>query len=108
MTRKLIIQDCTSEDASPGPVFQKERLPDELGRNLDTVAKARQWLTNPFNWHEGNITIIKWNGLIPSVSRSHGHRLAMEPWDDGLPMCIVRQQYDRRNGKKEPEEEIVE
>jgi len=108
MTRKLVIVDCTSEDTTTGLIYQKEKLSEEFGRNLDTVAKARLWLTNPFNWHEGSITIVKWNGLIPSLSRHHGQRLTLETWDDGLPMCIVRQQYDLRNGKREPEEENAE
>ena len=103
MTRKLIIRDCTENDTK-APVIQKEKLPDEFGRNLDTVAKARQWLTNPHNWHEGFSWIIRWNGLLPTVNSTHGMRLVNEPWDDSLPLVVVRQQYDIRNGKKEPDQ----
>jgi len=81
--------------------IQTEKLSEEFGRNLDTVVKARKWLTNPFNWHEGRLFTIQWNGLLPTVSRYHGLRLIKEPHDDGLPMVVVRWQYDIRNGKKD-------
>ena len=74
-------------------------LPESFGRSLDTLEKARQWLTNPHNWHESTLFIIRWNGLIPTVSRKHGMRLQREWWDDGLPWCVVTEQRSRRSRK---------
>ena len=72
-------------------------LPELFGRNLDTLEKARQWLTNPHNWHTGELFVLRWNGLIPTVSQRHGERLIKEPWDDGLPWCVVYEQRRRRD-----------
>jgi len=99
-TRILKIIDSSSEVVSEVKL-QTEQLPAEFGKNLDTVEKARQWLTNPFNWHTGNIYIIKWDGLTPTVCERHGRRLVNEPEDNGLPAVIVRHQRDLRAGKKE-------
>ena len=72
-------------------------LPESFGRNLDTLEKARLWLTNPHNWHPGTFAILKWNGLLCSVRQDHGERLLREPWDDGLPWCVVFEQRKRRS-----------
>jgi len=104
--RRLIIDD--NEVQVVRPVLQSEKLSEDFGRNLDTIAKARLWLTNPFNWHESNMYVLKWNGLIPSVNRNHGMNLVNEPHDDGLPIVVVRQQRDIKNGKKEPVVDIKE
>jgi len=76
-----------------------EPMPEDFGRNLDTLEKARLWLTNPHNWHKSELYILKWNGLLPTVSESHGRRLTVETWDDGLPWCVVTKQRDIRAGR---------
>lgn len=87
-------------------------LPDSFGRSLDTLEKARLWLTNPHNWHESRLFILKWNGLLPTISREHGMRLQREWWDDGLPWCVVYEQRKRRTrterGEAMEEPEAVE
>lgn len=72
-------------------------LPESFGRSLDTMEKARLWLTNPHNWHDTNHFVLKWNGLSCTVNKRHGKRLIMEPWDNGLPWCAVYEQQRRRN-----------
>lgn len=72
-------------------------LPESFGRNLDTLEKARLWLTNPHNWHSSRLFILKWNGLLCSVSQEHGERLIREPEDNGLPWCVVIGQHTRRS-----------
>jgi hypothetical protein len=76
-----------------------EPLSEDFGRNLDTLEKARLWLTNPHNWHQSSLFIMKWNGLLCSVSREHGQRLLAEPWDDGLPWAAVYGQRQIREGR---------
>ena len=71
-------------------------LPESFGRNLDTLEKARQWLTNPHNWHLGTLAILKWNGLLCTIRQDHGERLLKEPFDGGLPWCVVTEQRARR------------
>lgn len=71
-------------------------LPDSFGKSLDTVERARQWLTNPHNWHHPGVFIIKWNGLVPTVDEVHGRQLLAEPWDNSLPAVVVSQQQRRR------------
>jgi hypothetical protein len=84
-----------------------EPLPESFGRELDTLEKAWQWLTNPHNWHESRVYIIKWTGLVCTVTREHGERLIREPWDWGLPLAVVTTQRLRRskNLKGEPMDE---
>lgn len=93
-------------DLPPDPVFelQKDPLPREFGLDLSTVARARQWLTNPHNWHDGNIFILRWDGLVPTVNRTHGMRLVEEPWDDGLPLVVVMEQRRLRQGGRREDE----
>lgn len=64
--------------------------------DLDTIAGARAWLTDPRNWHESLLFILKWDGLVPTVMRRHGERLLREPWDDDLPWCVVYERNRRR------------
>lgn len=105
MPRKLLIVDISGESTAKQNV-QVEKLSDDFGRNLDTIAKARKWLTNPYNWHDGNIFIIKWDGLLCTVSRAHGQRLVDEPWDNGLPEVVVREQIRIRQGGKQEKDDI--
>jgi hypothetical protein len=72
------------------------KLPESFGRNLDTLEKARLWLTNPHNWHSSRMFIIKWNGLVPSINEGHARRLMTETWDDGLPWSVVYEQRRRK------------
>ena len=90
-----------------GPAPSKsntEPLPESFGRNLDTIAKARQWLCNPHNWHHSNLFILKWNGLLCTVDRRHGERVWRETWDDGLPWAVCYEQKRRRIRDSGPEE----
>ena len=84
-----------------------EKLSDHFGRNLDTLEKARLWATNPNNWHEGKLFMVKWDGLLCTVSREVGFRLLAEPWDDGIPWAIMYGQSVRR-AKRERGEELDE
>jgi hypothetical protein len=110
----------STADALPFPIYDyqdgyveehatrdnTEPLPESFGRNLDTLEKARLWLTNPHNWHSSHLFILKWNGLIPTVDAEHGRRLIAEPWDDGLPWAAVYGQMEVRSGRRptaEPE-----
>ena len=105
--KKSYIEDVEPDEAEriAGQVIvQTEKLSEEFGRNLDTVVKARQWLTNPYNWHDSNMWIVRWDGLLPTVSRTHGKRLINEPNDNGLPEVIVREQRNIRMGHKDKEE----
>jgi hypothetical protein len=81
------IIDETEKKADPPT--NVEQLSEDFGRNLDTLEKARLWLTNPHNWHEGRLFILRWDGLLCTVSREHGERLILEPWDNGLPWAVV-------------------
>jgi hypothetical protein len=104
MTRIEIID--YADDPNYGKVSASHHeLPD--GYNLDTIEKARAWLTHPSNWLTSKLFILKWDGLIPKVSKEHGERLIAETWDDGLPWCVVIGQRDRR-AKKDRGESIDE
>jgi hypothetical protein len=81
-------QQPTKENTKP--------LPEAFGRNLDTLEKARLWLTNPHNWHSSSLFILKWDGLIPTVDVVHAKLLLDNPQDDGLPWCVVFGQAKRR------------
>lgn len=73
----------------PEPPTNIEPLSEDFGRNLDTLEKARLWLTNPHNWHDSRLFILKWDGLLCTVMREHGERLIREPSDNGLPWAAV-------------------
>ena len=98
---KITIEDVVEEKREP---LQKDPLPEEFGRNLDTVERARKWLTNPHNWFEGRVFILRWEGLVPKISSYHGQRLAHEVWDNGIPWVVVREQLRlKRGGRHDPE-----
>ena len=94
--RPFVIIDETQEGSKREKPEETKPLSEEFGRNLDTIEKARLWLTNPNNWHESSLYILKWNGLLCTVQREHGERLTREPWDDGLPWAAVYGQKRRR------------
>lgn len=106
MPRKLLIVDM--DDGAPAKFFPtKENTPplsEEFGRNLDTIAKARQWLTNPHNWLDQDSFVVKWDGLIVKIAKRHGMRLFDEPHDLGLPEVIVREQIRLRKGGRREDE----
>jgi hypothetical protein len=87
-TEEKHIEQHTTQNIKP--------MPESFGRNLDTLEKARLWLTNPHNWHIGKLFILKWNGLLPTVMEEHGRRLIENPQDDGLPWCVVYEQRKRK------------
>lgn len=101
--RRMLIVDV--EGSAP---LQKNPLPREFGLNLDTVAKAMLWLTNPHNWFQSETTILKWDGLVPLLCRRRGLRLHQEPWDIGLAQIVVIDQIKLRRGGKVDVEPIVE
>ena len=89
-----------------GPIPSRSNtapLPEAYGRNLDTLEKARLWLTNPHNWHFSHLFILKWDGLKVTISDSHGARLIREPWDKGLPWCVVMTQTRKKRGESTEE-----
>ena len=102
--KKLEVIDETTQEKKKEAEENTKPLPEEFGRNLDTLEKARLWLTNPNNWHESRLYILKWDGLRCTVSRDHGERLRREPWDDGLPWAAMHGQKRRRasSGSLEP------
>lgn len=93
---KLVIIDYT-EDPNYKPEEPPPPIPESFGYNLDTVEKARRWLTHPQNWFRSELFIIRWNGLLPMISEKHGRRLIAEPWDNGLPEVVVWEQRKRRS-----------
>lgn len=93
---KLTIIDTTEVPAT-GSIPARGTLGQNLdGRNLDTLEKARLWLTNPQHWHKTRLFILKWDGLLCTVNEEHGRRLLENPQDDGLPWCVVYEQRNRR------------
>ena len=88
-----------------------EKLSDQFGRNLDTLEKARLWATNPNNWHNSRLFVLKWDGLLCTVSKEHGERLREETWDNGIPWAIMSGQSARRakheRGERLDEREIM-
>lgn len=104
-TRRIKIVDVDIE--KPSSLVSKKNTPplsEDFGKNLDTVAKARAWLTNPHNWHESHMSIIKWNGLLCTVNREVAMELLDSPHDNGLPEVIFRDQIRIRKGGKTQEE----
>lgn len=78
-------------------------LPEKFGRNLDTLEKARLWLTNPHNWHGGSLFILKWDGLLCTIMKSKALQLIANPQDTGLPWCVVHTQQVRKSKKDKGE-----
>lgn len=107
MSRRLTIVDVESAEVQILIPDKKntEPLPREFGADLGTITRARQWLSNPHNWHEGDIFVLKWDGLVPSVSRSRAIRMIREPWNEGLPEVVVREQMRLRRGGRKDEEQ---
>lgn len=71
--------------------------PPELGKNLQNLDDAKRWLLHPSNWHDSRVFILKWDGLVPTLSRYHGERLLREEWDTGILEVAVRHQYALKN-----------
>lgn len=103
--RKMKIVDVVGESTAVLTKDMVDPLPDDFGRNLDTVKKARQWLTNPHNWHENENFVLKWDGLLCTVCKKHGKRLIEEMNDNGLPEVVVREQMRIRRGGRSDKEE---
>jgi hypothetical protein len=102
MESKLKIIDYMDEVQEVKAVEQEKPLPD--GYNLDTIEKARAWLSDPKNWFRSELFVIKWEGLIPKISEKRAKRMLAEPWDDGMPWCVVYGQKERRSKKDRGEE----
>ena len=96
MSKLKIIDYMDAETQTNAAPTNVDPLPETFGRNLDTLEKARLWLTNPNNWHSSRLYILKWDGLLCTISREHGERLINEPWDDGLPWSVVYTQRTHR------------
>lgn len=96
------------DDVNYRPAPVPAPLPHEMGYDLDTIEKARTWLTHPQNWFRSTLFVLRWDGLVPSVSEHHGRRLLAEPWDNGLPQVVVMMQRKKRMGTKDPEETETE
>lgn len=102
--KRLVAQDMSSDStikkAIPLP-------PKEMGRDLDTLDKAIWWLSHPSNWHSSRITLIKWDGYVPTISDYHGQRLIDVPLEDDMARTVVIEQRRRKllGAKKENEPE---
>lgn len=102
---KLLITDETDssepKEESPNVRYTRMEKPDpSLGANLMTIEDGKRWLLHPSNWHDGQIYIVKWNGLVPTLSRVHAERLVREHWDNGMYEVVVRHQLSlKRRGK---------
>lgn len=82
---------------NPGPP-----PPIELGRNLVTLDNAHAWLAHPSNWFDGVLDIIKWNGLIPTISYEHAWELAPGSWGrDMMLKVVILEQRRRRHGRQD-------
>lgn len=103
--RRLLIVDGEASKITMFPTkANTEKLPDEFGKNLDTVSKAYQWLTNPHNWHDGNMFILRWDGLLCTINRTFAHHLLNGTDGQGIPEVVVREQMRlRRGGRQERE-----
>ena len=99
ITKELRIIDYTDGGvAELHPTKENTQpLPEAFGRNLDTLEKARLWLTNPHNWHRGKLFVLKWNGLHVTVMEEHARKLMDNPEDDGLPWVVVTEQKKRKS-----------
>ena len=95
----VIIDETQNAGTAGGKVGDIEPLPEEFGRNLDTLERARQWLSNPHNWHTSKLYILRWNGLLCTVQDERAKRMIAEPWDDGLPWAAVYGQREIRSGR---------
>ena len=95
----FVIEDCADSKFNKETLTKNNipPLPESFGRNLDTLEKARLWLTNPNNWHAGKLFILKWDGLLCTVMEEHGRRLLENPEDMGLPWAVVYGQQRRRD-----------
>lgn len=96
-----------------GPLPTKQNtqpLSPEFGRELITLERARQWLTNPHNWHDSRLFVLHWNGLLCTINKEHAARIIREWWDDGLPWAACYQQRRRklRGDRNESMDEAVE
>lgn len=111
MRKMIIIEgEYTEEDPVAKHLRDMENveLDNELGKDLTTIEKARQWLLHPVNFSQvGDIDIMKWDGLVPRISKRHAFRLLREPWDTGLFEVAVRHQHHLRN-KARRGESIIE
>lgn len=115
--RKLLIVDV--EEKAPIPIAPAVKAEMEkiakltgdalqaYGRQLDNVNKARAWLMDRRNWFKGQMWIVRWDGLIPTVCENHGEKLYSEPWDNGLPETVVIGQVRRRESGRDIEEDPV-
>ena len=112
ITKELRIIDYTDGGvAELHPTKENTQpLPEAFGRNLDTLEKARLWLTNPHNWHESRLFVLKWDGLIPTIDVQHAKMLLENPQDDGLPWAAMYGQAKRRErgARGEQMEDVVE
>lgn len=75
---------------------------------LHTEAEARAWLSDPRNWHESEVYVLRWCGLSPTVTRRIGVKLAAgEP--SSLPAFVAGEQARMRlRGRDEEEKEATE
>ena len=96
MENTFEIIDETENPSKKDEVQNMEKLTESFGRNLDTLEKARQWLTNPHNWHDSKLFILKWDGLLCTVMEEHGRKLIENPNDMGLPWAVMYGQKKRR------------
>jgi hypothetical protein len=75
---------------------------------LYTEAEARAWLSDPKNWHESEVYILKWYGLTPTVTRRIGTLLASGE-HSSLPAFVAEEQMRmRRSGTTWSDDRVSE
>lgn len=74
--------------------------PAELGKNLTTVADARRWLLHPSNWIDSSFWIVKWDGVIPKLTRRIALERLANPSDNGIFEVIVIEQHRMKTRAK--------
>jgi hypothetical protein len=101
MTNIKIIDIPGDPFYAPGP-----KPPASLGSNLDTVEKARTWLTHPSNWFKSTLFIVKWDGYVPYINAKHARDLLANPSDDFMLRVIMTHQKMLKD-RGQPEDESV-
>ena len=86
----------SSHDFGPPP-------PEELGRNLETIADARRWLMHPSNWIESWFYIIRWDGIVPKIRKQRALELLKQPEDTGIFIVAVQEQRRRKTRSSGPD-----
>ncbi len=97
VTPYILWQAARRKDPGPPP-------PEELGRNLDSLEDVSIWLSHPSNWFDGDLDIIKWNGVVPTISTSRAWQIAPGCYERDMMLRVVLQEQIRRKRGKANDE----